>query len=254
MYYKHCKHKLSPTDVDELCDLYQKGWKLTWLSAKYNIDHTSVLYHVKKRKIVQEKKLNSCPTTHVRVSIKQNYKLLNNVVTMPHNVPFTYDEIVKRSRKRERTTLHDKECPHTCWMKRCSMCKAILESDSQCNVNEFGYTRDIYNDLDKIVCSYQTSQRLTKHKVKQNSTFYWVYYEKENMLMLKTKMYIPEKTDKDVAVYAAFTVQELYAVVHSLNKQYLTNEFLLDIAMNSTDPNYIARRLLTLIQLHKIKV
>lgn len=251
------ERRLTSQEVNEMCELYVKGWKLTYLGKKFKIDHTSVMYHVKKRKLTQKKIIKKYPLDIQQHECSKNNKNKVNYQKqynddMTHKVIFTYEELIENSRKRDISTLHDKECPHNFWIKRCSLCKAILESDSQCNVNTFGYTKDIFNEFDKLVCSYKTSERLHKIKIKQNTVLYWVYFKSLNVVSLKTKLNLPDKNDKDTIVYAAYSVQELYSIIQSLHKSILTDSFLLNIAKHSQDPNYIARVLINATKLNKL--
>ena len=261
--YKNSTKKLTPEMMDEVCRIYEKGWLLTWIGKKFKIDHSSVLYYVKRYNLKQKngvlkkipKKIESTyksykPQDVSRAKILSDVSLTKNKYQdeMTHNVHKTYEEIIKDSKKRGSTSAHDTECSHKHWVKRCSMCRGILESDVQVNSSSLRKRKDIYNALDKYVCPYQTAMTLAKLKVRQSSIFYWVYYEEAKTLSIRSKENLPEKDDPNSIVASAFTVQELCRNLLNLPETVQTHDFLIKLAKGSSDPSYLSRLLVSSIK------
>jgi len=241
--YKNRSNKLTQSMVSDLCKLYIEGCGLSWLGRKFKIDHSSIAYYVKKFNLTQNKKLTNeeflkkYKPNNVRNNTKQN---------MTHSVYKTYQERQQDSTRKAISTLHDTECSHKYWIKRCSMCNGILESDCHINTAPELIELDVYNDFNTIVCSYKLATELKQLKVKQQSVIYWVYYIDMTLLQLKCKKNLPDKHDKSTLVFAAFSIQELFAEI--FNRKTLKNAELLRLIKVSNTPDDVAQLLIDILK------
>lgn len=140
----------------------------------------------------------------------------------------------------------DPECKHLYWMKRCSMCKAIMASDSQHNVDEGESQRVVYNELDSLVCTRLLSTKLKELKVIQKSRLYWVTQEEEKIVALRchetaTKL-------RGMTVISAFTTSELARHLLRLPRKYHTPQMFQYVGRNAHDPNRLARLLIKILK------
>ena len=248
--YKNNSNKLTPEMMDEVCSLYENGWKVTWIGNKFKVDHSSIVYYVKKYDL--KKKRDVSLTEAIDIRKKYGYHLrfnrfFKNPKEMTHTIHKTYAERTHDAAQKKLTSLHDTECSHQFWIKRCSTCKAILESDSRINKMPSCIQKDIYNHFDRIVCSYANAKQLIKLNINQNgSLLFWVYTIDSKVLQLKSKTNLPDKRDTNTIVVAAFTTQELCKIIlNTLN--ILDNTFLIELATISYKPNELANLLVKII-------
>jgi len=134
----------------------------------------------------------------------------------------------------------DMECQHGLWIKRCSLCGEILENDQRIN-SEFEARKLFYNDIDKIVCSFQYSKVISERlNVRFNSIFYWVYVESVDALTLRLEKNVLDKT----IAFKAFTCGELCRLLLAVPKSKQPKKYLEMIAKVSDNPTALARLLL----------
>jgi hypothetical protein len=115
------RHKLNFTQVEEARRRYEDyGWKTTWISIFLQIHRSSVLFHIRTNGWVRRVQvINRIPDEIVEIyREKKKIRYLDKVKG-------TYDHIRESSLQK---TL--KNCQHMRWIKRCSLCGEILESDS----------------------------------------------------------------------------------------------------------------------------
>jgi len=242
--YKNHSNKLTPAMMDDVCELYSAGWKVVWIANKYKIDRSSVLYYAKRYNLTHG-------TTKIKLDNKtfQKYKYkskqeVDKKNSMPHSIHKTYKERQADVAKRALTSLHDTECSHKYWTKRCSICKAILESDTRVNKQETYSEIDSHNACHTIVCAYQFSNKLAKLNTRQQSALYWVYNIELKLLQVKNKSNLPDRYDTNTLVVSAFTTQELCKHIFKLKN--LSDDELINIAKLITNPNALARMLINL--------
>ena len=136
----------------------------------------------------------------------------------------------------------DIECKHHFWIKRCSMCRAIMESDAQRNVNPGDSMRISYGPLDTLVCTLKLSQQLKSLQISQRSKLYWVLYGEEQIVSLRT--FEECFKIKNAECFAAFTSSELCKHLYRLPKKMQTPSHFQYVGRNAHDPNRLARLLL----------
>lgn len=254
------RHRLSKEEIAEACVLYEeKGWKILWIARKFNIDHTSILYLIRKRALTRKiPVLDSRPdevASMYRRRLREERELrgeFDDEEDEEYSDFYTneedshvksYSTIVKEATQR-RSHTQDNECSHPFWIQRCSMCKAVLSSDSQVNtLPSTDVIRTIYNDVDKIVCTYNTALDLQTLGVKQQSMFYWIFYEDRNALTIRIKTNLPEKTDENALIASAFTSQELFKHLLKVKPSLKTVSFMRKLALNGDNPTYLGKLL-----------
>lgn len=136
----------------------------------------------------------------------------------------------------------DTECKHHFWIKRCSMCSMIMESDSQCNVHPGDSMRISYGPLDTLVCTLKLGQQLKDVGVYQKSKLYWVIFGESKLVSLRTCE--DSCKVKNTEAYSAFTSQELCKHILRLPRKMLTPAVFQLMGRNAHDPNRLARLLL----------
>lgn len=116
--------KLSDTQIAELSDLYvNQGWRVNRIARHFEIHFSSVLYWIKQLALERA----------VPVVTKQEVKRVFLASTRHRN----YQTYVKEDREKFKKT-----CLHDHWIKRCSCCGKILESDSSHLIAEHGLIAD----------------------------------------------------------------------------------------------------------------
>ncbi|DAB30253.1 MAG TPA: hypothetical protein CFH84_04860 [Sulfurimonas sp. UBA12504] len=251
------RNRLNPEEITEASMLYEeKGWKILWIARKFDIDHTSILHLIKKRKLIRKINVLDKRPSEVERAYRQrleNTKEENKEDSLVVIDDFEYSEelsqvksyrdIVKEaSIKRE--NYYDSECSHPYWTKKCSLCKTILESDSQTNyMSSIEPVKFIYNEFDKLVCPYEIALDLQKLKIKQQSALYWVFFENRNVLTLRIRANIPEITNENAMIASAFTTQELFKLLLRLPVQLKDNSFMNKLALNGDNPTYLGKLL-----------
>jgi len=108
--------KLSDTEISELSDLYvNQGWRVNRIARHFEINFSSVIYWIKQLKIDRVTPV----LTQKDIKAKMPRAFL---ASTRHN---SYENYVQISKKKAKA-----ECEHKNWIKRCSCCGKILESDS----------------------------------------------------------------------------------------------------------------------------
>lgn len=87
--------------------------------------------------------------------------------------------------------------------------------------------------LEKQVVSLDLAKRLKELGVKQESVWYWVYFDGMSKWIVEPDLFYG---DKKVERYSAFTVVELYALL----KPYMSGELVIPW---STEPDHLADEL-----------
>lgn len=157
--------------------------------------------------------------------------------------PSVEKEFRKYDNRRDDKHIKDTECTHRFWIKRCSLCRTILESDAQSNLQPGDTVKHIHTSLDEIVCNYPLSVQLKELKIVQKSRLYWIETTDTKVASLRSR----ENVTLRSAIYtSAFTSSELCRHFYRLKEELLTPDVWEYIGRNSVDPNRIARLLIKL--------
>lgn len=121
----------------------------------------------------------------------------------------------KKKRERYKPSIHhiDQQCTHNFWIKRCSICKAILESDKQKNLEPGVKEKKIHDELTTLVCSFEVAKELSKIGLFQRSKLYWAHNPENGILALRIKS---DDQPKDLSYVSAFTSVELVNQLYRL--------------------------------------
>jgi len=152
-------------------------------------------------------------------------------------------EFRKFDNQRDDRHVKDSECTHRFWIKRCSLCKTILESDAQHNMEPGDKTKYMHTELDDVVCNHDLSKQLKALKIVQKSRLYWIETLDTHIASLRSRENV---TLKNVEYSAAFTSSELCRHFYRLREAQMTPEVWEYIGRNALDPNRIARLLIKL--------
>lgn len=238
-------------------ELYSNhGWKLLWIAKKYDIYHTTLFYHILKKGIIRNipvllkkpAEVESIYKRQIQIVRKKREKKQLLSTSSEENDDFdivekSYSQLKEESLRRKENT-PDTECSHMFWVKRCSLCNAILESDSQYNQSSSREpVRFVYNEFDKIVCSHKSALELHQLGVSQNSMLYWVFYDSLNLLTLRVKSNLPTMLDDNAIAIAAFTSQELSQLLLKMPAAMRDAAFMNKLALNGNNPTYLAKLL-----------
>lgn len=244
------QHRLSKEELNEASILYEeKGWKILWIARKFNVDHTSILYFIKKQKWIRiynvlEKRPSDVERMYRQLSINDD-EMTENDIEYSEDISQvkSYRDIVKEASIRKENYF-DSECSHQYWTKKCSMCKIVLESDSRTNyMSSIEPVKFTYNEFDSFVCSYDISLELQKLKIRQQSLLYWVFFETQNIVTLRVRANIPEITNENAIIASAFTSQELFKLLLRLPVQLRDASFMNKLALNGDNPVYLGKLL-----------
>ena len=248
--------RLSIEKIDEAKALYElRGWKLLWIAKELEVDHTSIMSLIKRKGFIRQMPILEKRPPEIEAMYRRKYREKHNLPDDFDNTYFnqyteddnihvkSYSDIIKEAHQK-RAHSKDTECSHPFWVKKCSFCNTILESDVL--RNEESSTEPIkviYNEFDKLVCSYQTALDLQALGILQQSIMYWVYYETLDSLTIRIKTNLPERTNENALIASAFTSQELFKVLLKLNNVVRTDNFMRKLALNGSNPTYLGKLL-----------
>lgn len=109
---------LSDEDVREIENLYSdQGWRMNRIAKKLNIGFRSVYYWVKK------------------LNLERRVAIVSTRPGLASSNSKNYKSYLETSKDKVKET-----CKHVFWIKKCSCCGSILESDSSCLEKERGLT------------------------------------------------------------------------------------------------------------------
>lgn len=162
-----------------------------------------------------------------------------------------YKEIKHNDTIRDERGKEDTECTHQYWIKKCSFCKGIMESDRQVNYEIGKPTKELYTYFDNIVCSYVLATKLQELKVIQKSRFYWVHMLDTNIVSLRSSENV---TLRGTRVAAAFTSSELCRHFNRLPESIMTSDIYEYIGRNAHDPTRLARLYIKLLTNNNIDI
>lgn len=98
-------HKLSDEDVEEIIELRKAGWSYPKIGDKFKIDHTSVIYWIKKfGDKIDWSKYQGVGVAKISLRQKDEYKI--KVVENP--VRFQYDTILEKQAEVDK-----RKCTHS---------------------------------------------------------------------------------------------------------------------------------------------
>lgn len=114
----------------EMLSLYELGETLIFLARKYGVDHTSILYQVKKFKKDKgiKKELDK---EKLRQFFDEEKPKRAKGKSIPNRIPdekkchMNYEDYLVEERRRQKKM---NDCQHKIWVKKCSCCGKILEN------------------------------------------------------------------------------------------------------------------------------
>lgn len=150
----------------------------------------------------------------------------------------------KKDRFKSNTRYIDEQCAHSYWIKRCSICTAILESDKQKNIEPGSKSKRSHDELTSLVCSFEVSKELDSMGVFQRSKFYWAYSAENDVLTLRIKS---DDQPKHLSYVSAFTSVELCNQLYRIptNKN---SEFYEQIGRIAYSPDRLSKLLIRILK------
>lgn len=246
------RKRLTTNEISEIVILYEElGWRILWIAKKFEIDHTSILYLIRKKQLVRKSPIQLMRPKEVQ-QLYIPKKIDDTDIVEQSSQVSSYADILKEIASKKKNTI-DSECSHQFWIKRCSLCHAILDSDSRHIAEPIeGPAKLIYNEFDKYVCSYETAIRLQELQIKQRSLLYWLYYEDTDVLSIRLNKNLPDKNIENILIASAFTSQELIKLLNKYNGSCENNKLLKKIMWYGDNPEYLGKLLCRLIRQKKI--
>jgi hypothetical protein len=118
------RHKLTAEQIAEARKRYEEqGWKILWIARVFKVDCRAIRFHAGNngwiRKALMPKFMPEEVAEIYRERRKERY-------LSKAKGTYEYIQMVGQERKRQ-------ACGHHLWIKRCSICNEILESDSTHN-------------------------------------------------------------------------------------------------------------------------
>lgn len=140
----------------------------------------------------------------------------------------------------------DTECTHQFWMKRCSLCRSILESDSKHNLTPGKADKVMYNELSILVVRFNIAKYMNQRGIHIHSKLTWVI-SPEGLVVLRSDISdYAEK--KDFSFIPAPTSGEL-AYAFRKYPAKMTEKAWPKIGRNAHKPDAVAR---ILIRIHSL--
>lgn len=157
--------------------------------------------------------------------------------------PILYKELAKSETVRDNKSIRDTECRHVFWVKKCSTCTTIMESDSRVNVLSGDAAKMVHSELEVLVCSYSLAKRLQKAKVSQRTKLYWVEHPDLQVINLRLRENV---SLRGTQVAAAYTSSELIEVIGRMDHVMKTTELYAELGRIAGNPDKVARLTLEL--------
>ena len=130
---KHRNYKLTPRQLKNIQKYYEElGWKVEWLSVYFRLHRDSIVFHIRKRGWVRKRKVPELMPEKVAVIYRRKEKV-RYLDTTYRDTKEKKKKLVEGSYEYIRNLAEQqrhKNCQHVRWIKRCSFCAKILESDS----------------------------------------------------------------------------------------------------------------------------
>lgn len=130
---KHRCYKLTPQKLKSVQKHYEDyGWKIKWISMFYKIYRSTILYHIRSKGWVRKVKvLEVLPGSVAKIysqakKIKYLHTTYSDTKQTKKKLKEGSYEYIKNLAEQQRL----KNCQHVRWIKRCSFCGKILESDA----------------------------------------------------------------------------------------------------------------------------
>lgn len=159
-----------------------------------------------------------------------------------------YKQLLRAHNKRVQDSIKDTECKHSHWIKKCSICQTILESDARVNAQAGEASKIVYSAMEKIVVRHYLAGRLKKLKVNQKSQLYWVEHFEHDIVTLRLKENV---STSGTEVTAAFTGQELCSLILDMIDP-TDRDTHFKIARIADRPNELAKILIKLMRNKKV--
>ena len=125
-------HSFDHTRLPELL-AYIGIYRNSHIAIKFSIDRKTIFYYRNKYQIKDNpNKLPIPEIVEMQIARKWNKK---NEKQKHEAIHYTGDYESILSKEEERIIAHRLNCQHLVWIKKCSLCGAILESDRQINTH-----------------------------------------------------------------------------------------------------------------------
>lgn len=130
---KNRRYKFTPQQLKAIQTRYElEGWRLQWLGRYYKVHRSTILFHIRKRGWIRRVPVAEVMPEEIAKSYRmgEKFRYLDNTYNDSKKikkkmVEGSY-EYIRHMAEQQRL----RSCQHVRWIKRCSICGTILESDS----------------------------------------------------------------------------------------------------------------------------
>jgi len=133
MKAQHRCYKLSSQKLKSIREHYENsGWKITWIAVYFKIHHSAIQYQIRSKGWTRRTKVLQVLPREVMLAYRE-IKKQRYVDTTYNDTKEKKIKLVEGSYEYIRNLAEQqrlKNCQHVRWIKRCSFCGKILESDS----------------------------------------------------------------------------------------------------------------------------
>ena len=133
MKSQHRCYKLSPQKIKSVQKHYEDlGWKANWLARYFGVHHSTIQYQIKSKGWSKRVKTPDMIPEEVAKIYRENRKI-KYVDSFYRDTKQSKKKMKKGSYEYIRNLAEQqrlKSCLHVRWIKRCSICGKILESDA----------------------------------------------------------------------------------------------------------------------------
>lgn len=117
------RHKLNAAQIEEARKRYEDaGWKILWIARLFKVDPRAIRFHAGNNGWIRR----ALMPRYMPEEIAEIYRERRKEKYLG-KVKGSYEFIQMQGQERKR-----QECGHHLWIKRCSICNEILESDATC--------------------------------------------------------------------------------------------------------------------------
>lgn len=130
---KHRRYKFSPRQLKNIQRRYESlGWKIMWLALYFRVHRRSILFHIRTKGWVRKVGIPDVMPEKVAAIYRHRSKI-RYLDSAYKDTKIKKKKLVKGSYEYIRHIAEQqrlRSCQHIRWIKRCSICGMILESDS----------------------------------------------------------------------------------------------------------------------------
>lgn len=119
-------NKLDYNNRNKIRKMFINGVSVSDISKKFNVDRSTIYYHIEDLKQFKNKKVEE-EITKEEIKIDKRKQVPIKYIKIKFPKAKTYNDYIKEEKKKKKLK---NDCSHRFWTKRCEKCYNILETES----------------------------------------------------------------------------------------------------------------------------